>query len=91
MQPQIMFAKRFLPSLLCTSYAVDCGHPSPPVNGSVHYTGTGRDSKAMVACDAGLALFGAALAVCDNGGTWEPNPADQQCIQYTTTGENVPT
>ena len=71
-------------------YTVDCGHPSPPVDGAVHYTGTGRDSKAVVVCDAGLALFGVALAVCSEGGAWEPNPADQQCIQYSVTGENVP-
>ena len=44
----------------------------------------------MVVCDAGLTLFGVALAVCGDGGTWVPNPADQQCIQYSTTGENVP-
>ena len=69
--------------------AVDCGVPIAPVGGSVHYTDTGLDSKAVVQCDNGTALVGKGvsyISICLGNGSWLPDTAMLQCSNVSTTG-----
>ena len=71
------------------TFPVDCGAPPNPMGGSVHYTGTGNGSKALIECSEGLKLQGDGVnhvVVCTANGNWLPDPFTHRCIEAVDTG-----
>ena len=66
---------------------VDCGSPSPPAGGSItSLTGTLEGSRVTFRCDnVSLEMY----AECQLDGNWEPDPAQFDCSQGTTTNGTI--
>ena len=73
------------PEVPCNVFAIDCGPPVPPLNGSLEsYTNTTEGSEVFYRCDPGLVPEGRMRAVCTRNG-WSPNPAGLSCNSSTAT------
>ena len=65
-------------------FAVDCGSPGDPRNGSLEsYTNTTEGSEVFYSCNPGLVPEGRMRAVCTSNG-WSPNPAGLSCSSSST-------
>ena len=64
-------AVRFTTLLKLFLSAVNCGAPDPAdPNGSLHFTTTTFQSRAVYSCNAGYILSGHAVSVCKANGEW---------------------
>ena len=60
--------------------ALDCGHPTPPLNGYiVPYSSTIEGSRIHFKCDLGFTLEGGVSADCQSNGKWSYNSTQTTC------------
>lgn len=65
-----------------TILTVDCGPPESPENGTVSFTSTTRNSRAMYSCNDGFTQVGSELVFCRATGSWS-NVAPECVRKYS--------
>ena len=64
--------------LLFHCFAVDCGTPPGPANGTVTLTGTLVGFRATYQCESGFRVVGDSTVVCQADGTWSGSATCQR-------------